>query len=164
MISKSVNLSMICRLMVIIYATFVGENVVRTFSFFSYSNLNIMRKYSTCFSEGLLNEYWTVLVRTEIANEIMNLTSLNITHSYDADHSGRLVTEESATGEPNSSDVSEIMNTNNSQANMLKSGKFWLAIAALSLLKESQWLELAPLWQSLQVSFLSRAVDSYNIH
>ncbi|VDK87337.1 unnamed protein product, partial [Litomosoides sigmodontis] len=101
-------------------------------------------------SEGLLNEYWTVLVRTEIANEIMNLTSLNITHSYDADHCGRVVTEERAMGEPNGSDVSEFMNTNNSQANILKSGKFWLAVAALSLLKESQWLELSPLWQSLQ--------------
>ncbi|VBB27565.1 unnamed protein product [Acanthocheilonema viteae] len=101
-------------------------------------------------SEGLLNEYWTIPVRTEIANEIMNLTCLNITHSYGSDHSGRTVAEENAIGGPNSSDVPEFINTNNSRPNMLKSGKFWLAVAALSLLKESQWLELSSVWQSLQ--------------
>uniref|UniRef100_A0A1I7W188 RCR-type E3 ubiquitin transferase n=1 Tax=Loa loa TaxID=7209 RepID=A0A1I7W188_LOALO len=101
-------------------------------------------------SEGLLNEYWTMPVRTEIANEIMNLTSLNITYSYDSDHSGKIATEENATEEPNCSDFSEFLNANNSRPSMLKSGKFWLAVAALSLLKESQWLELSSIWQSLQ--------------
>ncbi|CAG9534611.1 unnamed protein product [Cercopithifilaria johnstoni] len=101
-------------------------------------------------SEGLLNEYWTIPVRTEIANGIMNLASLNITHSYDSDHLARIATEESATGGPNSVDVSEVMNTNNSRPNMLKSEKFWLGVASLSLLKEGQWLELSSAWQSLQ--------------
>ncbi|VIO97478.1 B-box zinc finger family protein [Brugia malayi] len=104
-------------------------------------------------SEGLLNEYWTVPVRTEIANEIMNLTSLNITHSYDSDNSGKIATDgkdESASGQANSSDFSEFINTGNSRSKMLKNGKFWLAVAALSLLKESQWLELSSVWQSLQ--------------
>lgn len=112
----------------------------------------------------MLNEHWTIPVRTEIANEIMNLTSLNITHSYGSDHSGKVAAEETATGETNNSDVSECMNTNNSRPSMLKSGKFWLAVAALSLLKESQWLELSSIWRSLQVSFLFCIIKSYNLN
>ncbi|EJW84962.1 hypothetical protein WUBG_04128 [Wuchereria bancrofti] len=80
-------------------------------------------------SEGLLNEYWTIPVRTEIANEIMNLTSLNITHSYDGDNSGRIATDatdESASDEPNSSDFSEFINTSDSRSRMLKMENFGL--------------------------------------
>ncbi|VDM40401.1 unnamed protein product [Toxocara canis] len=39
-----------------------------------------------------------------------------------------------------------------SRLHILKSGKFWLSIAALSLLKEAQWLELSSMWQSLQAN------------
>ncbi|VDO78227.1 unnamed protein product [Onchocerca flexuosa] len=112
-------------------------------------------------SEGLLNDYWTIPVRTEIANEIMNLTSLNITYSCDGNLSERVATEESPTVE---SDIFEFMNTNNHQPSMLKSGKFWLAVAALSLLKESQWLELSSIWQSFQVNFLSLTIKSSYLH
>uniref|UniRef100_A0A915PSJ6 RCR-type E3 ubiquitin transferase n=1 Tax=Setaria digitata TaxID=48799 RepID=A0A915PSJ6_9BILA len=100
-------------------------------------------------SEGLLNGYWTVPVRTEIANEIMNLTLFNIIPPY-KDHSEGIPTDEVTAVLPNTSDISELTSTNNSWSNLLKSRKFWLAVAALSLLKDSQWLELSPTWQSLQ--------------
>ncbi|MCP9259804.1 MYCB2 [Dirofilaria immitis] len=80
----------------------------------------------------------------------MNLTTLNITYSYGGDRVERIATEGSAITEPNILDFPEFTNANNTRSNMLKSGKFWLAVAALSVLKESQWLELSSLWQSLQ--------------
>lgn len=92
------------------------------------------------FSDGLVNERWTIPVRTEIANQIMCLANLSIS----ASDSGEKTINETQC-------ASELLMGGNSWMAVLRNGKFWLSVAALSLLKDSQWLELSSVWQSFQV-------------
>ncbi|VDN26153.1 unnamed protein product [Gongylonema pulchrum] len=105
---------------------------------------HLAKKLLKDLSEGLVNERWTVPVRTEVANEIMNLTCLNLSPSLSSDQMPTIA-------DISASIVTEAINgSSNPWSSILKKGKFWLAVAALSLLKDPQWLELSPTWQNLQ--------------
>lgn len=92
------------------------------------------------FSSGSINEHWALAVKTELANQVMNFSRLvsSRSKSLEAVSSGLQVSAESGV-------------LGASRIDIIKMAKFWLSIAALSLLKDSKWLELSSVWQSLKV-------------
>lgn len=106
------------------------------------------------FSEGVINELWTAGVRLEIANQIMNL--------------GCLSAEQCRTQKLKSSESSSIsdrsMRNNDCRMSLLKMAKFWVSVAALSLLRNTHWLELSPIWQKLQVVRKENFMHKFTMH
>uniref|UniRef100_A0A915ATT0 RCR-type E3 ubiquitin transferase n=8 Tax=Parascaris univalens TaxID=6257 RepID=A0A915ATT0_PARUN len=101
----------------------------------------LAKQFLSDVSHGSINEQWTLSVRTELANQVMNLARLN---------AGESASSERIAAATEVSTESGTLCT--SRLSILKSGKFWLSVAALALLKEARWLELSTMWQSLQAN------------
>uniref|UniRef100_A0A0M3JB00 B box-type domain-containing protein n=2 Tax=Anisakis simplex TaxID=6269 RepID=A0A0M3JB00_ANISI len=106
----------------------------------------LAKQFLSDVSNGSISEQWTQSVRIELANQVMNLARLNAAESNSCDRIAMIATTSATQTSSESNTLSS------SRLQILKSGKFWLSVAALSLIKEAKWLELSSMWTSLQAN------------
>ncbi|MFH4976506.1 hypothetical protein AB6A40_003215 [Gnathostoma spinigerum] len=99
----------------------------------------LTKQFLSRLGDNCVDEKWMVVLRKEVAFHVMNLCQMNASDSLSSD---RISTPNSAS--PLQSHLSS------SRYTILKSKKFWLSVAALSILSDSFWLELSPIWQNMQ--------------
>lgn len=93
-------------------------------------------------------------VRTEIANNLMNVSRLLTPSTRSNTVVERLSDVQSTSGTVRKDSLASSAQTAVTQktTESLRTVDFWLSVAALSVLTNSSWIELSPSWRNLRVS------------
>uniref|UniRef100_A0A915DDX7 RCR-type E3 ubiquitin transferase n=1 Tax=Ditylenchus dipsaci TaxID=166011 RepID=A0A915DDX7_9BILA len=95
---------------------------------------HMLMRLLTKIANGSMSDQWSLVLRTEVANNIMHLSNL-------------LAAPSPASAKPGSDE-----STRHSSATIqqLKTAQFWLSVASLAVITDANWLELCETWRILK--------------